>query len=167
MSDQTINVDIAYFSWTGNTKKVVEIISQELSKYVEVNVIEIKPKRNYPYLIWLFLSFIPNLTVAIECGEVNSPIVFICMPKWTYNCPPIASFLKKANLNGKILYLIITYRGFNEQRYAESYKNKIRKVCEDVKDILLIKRDKIEDAEEKVRGWAKNVVENIKKAMNR
>jgi putative NADPH-quinone reductase len=89
------------------------------------------------------------------------------MPKWTYNCPPIASFLKKTNLNGKILYLIITYGGFDEKRYAESYKNKISKVCEDVKDVLLVKRDKIEDDEEKVRGWAKNVVENIKKTTNR
>ena len=165
MSNQTISVDIAYFSWTGNTKKVVEIISQELSKYVKVNVIEIKPKRNYPYLIWLFLSFIPNLAVAIECEEVNSNIIFICMPKWTFNCPPIASFLKKANLNGKILYLIITYGGFDEKRYAESYKNKISKVCKDVKDVLLVKKDKIEDDKEKVRGWVKNVVEIIKKAV--
>ncbi|MBW1679700.1 MAG: hypothetical protein JRJ08_06115 [Deltaproteobacteria bacterium] len=65
------------------------------------------------------------------------------------------------------MYLIITYGGYGEKRYAESYKKKISRLCEDVKDVLLDKRDKIEDAEEKVRGWAKNVVENIKKAMNR
>jgi len=164
MTDQTGKVDIVYFSWTGNTKKVADIIFQELLKHVRVNVIEIKPKRNYPYLIWLLLSFLPNVGVAINAGAITSNTVFICMPKWTVNCPPITTFLRKSGLAGKTLYLVITYGGFDEQRYAKSYKNKIGKLCKDVKDVLLVKRSKIISGDEReIRKWAKNVAKNFKK----
>ena len=98
MLDQTAKIDLVYFSWTGNTKKVADVIAQELSAYAKVKVIEITPKRGYPYLIWLLLSFLPNIGVAIEGGEITSDTLFICMPKWTVNCPPVTTFLRKVNL---------------------------------------------------------------------
>ena len=163
MADKTVKVDIVYFSWTGNTKKVVDIISKELSKQMKVNISEIKPKRNYPYLVWLFLSFLPNIGVAIEGGEITSNIVFICLPKWTVNCPPITTFLRKNRLSGKVIYLVVTYGGFDEKRYAESYKNKISKLCKEVKAVLLVKRSKIQSGDEtEVKKWVKDVAKDLK-----
>lgn len=158
ISPQTETVDIVYFSWTGNTKKVVEIIFQELSGSADINVIEIKPKRNYPYLIWLFLSFIPGVGTAIQYEDLNSHVLVLCMPKWTVNCPPITSFLRKANLKDKIVALVITYGGFDEVRYTESYKNKIKKLCKEVKGVLLVKRNRIALDKGKIREWVKNVL---------
>ena len=153
-----MTVDIVYFSRTGNTRKVSEMLFKELSKQAEVNLIEIKPKRNYPYVIWLFLSFIPNLGVGITCKDVASEIVFICMPKWTFNCPPITSFLKCADLKGKTVYVSITCGGFDEKRYAKSYIRKLEKKCDAVKDVLLVKRDQLEAGEGEVKKWLKKTV---------
>jgi hypothetical protein len=60
-----MKVDIVFFSRTGNTRKVVEEIFQSLVKNSDVNLIEIKAKTNYPYFIWLLLSFLPNFGVKI------------------------------------------------------------------------------------------------------
>ena len=164
MLDQTAKIDLVYFSWTGNTKQVADVISQELSAYAKVNVIEITPKRDYPYLIWLLLSFLPNIGVAIEGGKITSNTVFICMPKWTVNCPPITTFLRKVNLKGKRVFLVITYGGFDEKRYAESYNRKIGKLCQEVKDVLLVKRSRILSGdEEEVRQWIAKTMNGIKK----
>jgi len=163
MLDQTAEIDLVYFSWTGNTKKVAEVISQELAAYAKVKVIEITPKRDYPYFIWLFLSFLPNIGVAIKGGEISSDTVFICMPKWTVNCPPITTFLRKVNLKGKKVFLVITYGGFDEKRYAESHKIKIGKLCQEVKDVLLVKRSRILSGDEhEARQWIRKIMNGTK-----
>ncbi|RLI75289.1 hypothetical protein DRO97_03680 [Archaeoglobales archaeon] len=151
-------IDLIFFSWTGNTKKVAEIIFNELLRLgFEINFVEIKPERDYPYLIWLFLSFIPNLGVKINQIRVDSDIFILCMPKWTFNCPPITSFLKQADLCNKTVYLVITYGGFDEKRYAKSYVDKIKKLGGIVKDVLLVKRSRIENDRERIVEWVKSI----------
>jgi len=161
MAIQKKTVDIVYFSRTGTTRKVSEMLFKELSKRVEVNLIEIKPKRNYPYPIWLFLSFIPHLGVSITCKEVASEIVFLCMPKWTFNCPPITAFLKRADLKRKTVYAAITYGGFDVKRYAENYRQKIENVCDVVEDLILVKRNQIGTREEEIKSWLKKTIKNL------
>jgi len=164
MLEDSDKIDLVYFSWTGNTKKVADTISQELSVHAKVRVIEITPKRDYPYLVWLFLSFLPNIGVAIECEKITSNIVFLCMPKWTVNCPPITTFLREANLKEKTVFLVITYGGFDEERYAESYKSKIGKLCQEVKDVLLIKRSRILSGDEgAAKQWIAQIINDITK----
>jgi flavodoxin len=163
MRDRTEKVDVIYFSWTGNTKKVADVISHELSTYAKVKVTEITPKRDYPYLFWLFLSFLPNIGVAIEGGESIADTVFICMPKWTVNCPPIATLMRKTDLKEKTVFLVITYGGFDEKRYAESYKRKIGKLCREVKDVLLVKRSRILSGDDHaIKQWVATVKDSIK-----
>lgn len=154
-----LDIDIVYFSWTGNTKKVAKLIFNELKRDFKVNLIEIKSK-NYPYIIWLLLSFIPNIGVKINSVKVNSKVIVICMPKWTFNCPPITSFLKQVNLENKVIYLVITYGGFDEKRYARYYANKIKRKKGIVKDILLIKRSKID--EEQIKKFTEKIANEVK-----
>lgn len=156
-------VDIVYFSWTGNTKKVAEIIFSELKsiKINFINFVEIKPKKNHTYLIWLLLSFIPNLGVKINQIKLVSDTIILCMPKWTFNCPPITSFLKQTELSGKTVYLVITYGGFDEKRYAGYYADKIKGLGGNVKDILLVKRSKIEQEKEKIAEFVRKIVGRI------
>ena len=155
-----MKVDIVFFSRTGNTRVVVEEIFQALVKSSNVNFIEIKAKTNYPYFIWLLLSFLPNFGVKIVCNDVTvtSDLVFICFPKWTINCPPVTAFLRQVNLTDKMVYLVITYGGFDEKRYAEAYKEKIKKLCKEVKGVLLVKRSEIKKGNlGEIRNWIERV----------
>jgi len=152
--------DIVFFSRTGNTRVVVEEIFQALVKSSNVNFIEIKAKTNYPYFIWLLLSFLPNFGVKIVCNDVTvtSDLVFICFPKWSINCPPVTAFLRQVNLTEKMVYLVITYGGFDEKRYAEAYKEKIKKLCKEVKGVLLVKRSEIKKGNlGEIRNWIERV----------
>jgi len=156
-----MKVDIVFFSRTGNTRVVVEEIFQALVKSSNVNFIEIKAKTNYPYFIWLLLSFLPNFGVKIVCNDVTvtSDLVFICFPKWTINCPPVTAFLRQVNLSEKMVYLVITYGGFDEKRYAEAYKEKIKKLCKEVKGVLLVKRSEIKKGNlGEIRNWIERVL---------
>jgi len=153
------NADIVFFSRTGSTMLVSEEISQLLEKDLEVKLIEIKSKKNYSYFFWLVLSFIPRCGVKIMYEEVTSDLVFICFPKWTINCPPVTAFLRQVNLNEKIVYLVITYGGFDEKRYAEAYKGKIKKLCREVKGVLLVKRSEIKKGNlGAIRHWVERVL---------
>ena len=150
-------IDLVYFSRTGNTRRVAELIFDELKRRFSVNLIEIKT-RDYLYIIWLFLSFIPNLGVKIDRVDVNSRTIVLCMPKWTFNCPPVTSFLNQVDLRNKNIHLVITYGGFDEKRYAKYYADKIKRLGAIVKDVLLVKRSKIHES----RGLIAEFVRKIK-----
>jgi flavodoxin len=156
-----MKADIVFFSRTGNTRKVVDEIFQTLVKSLDVNLSEIKAKTDYPYFIWLLLSFLPNFGVKIVCNDVTvtSDLVFICFPKWTINCPPVTAFLRQGNLTEKMLYLVITYGGFDEKRYAEAYQKKIKKLCKEVKGVLLVKRSEIKKGNlSEIRNWIERML---------
>jgi flavodoxin len=145
-----MKIDLVYFSWTGKTREVFEYLCSELVKRgFSVNLKEIVPKRDYPYAIWLLLSFIPNFSVEINDVEISSKLIFLGMPKWSLNCPPITAFMKKTELKGKSFFLVITYGGFDEQRYARSMSKKIESGGGEVRGVLLIRRRKIESGDYK------------------
>ena len=155
---QISDIDIAYFSWTGNTKNVVDVIVKELPQQIRPRLVKIKPGRDYPYFLWLLFSFIPNLGVTIECESPSASTVILAMPKWTVNCPPITTFLRKGYLKNKNVFLVITYGGFDQDRYAESYRNKIGQASAGVQDLLLVKRRKIQEGDfADVRAWTKKI----------
>jgi flavodoxin len=152
--------DLVYFSWTGKTREVFDCLYGELKKRgFSVSLREIVPKRDYPYAIWLLLSFIPNFSVEISPVEISSKVVFLGMPKWSLNCPPITAFMKKAELKGRSFFLVITYGGFDEERYARSMARRIESWGGEVKGVLLVKRRDIESKEYK--RIVQNFVEGI------
>jgi hypothetical protein len=154
-----VTADIIFFSRTGNTRKIAELLFQYLREKGKVNLIEIKPKKNYSYFFWLGLSFLPHSRVKIKWEEVVSDLVFICFPKWTINCPPVTEFLRQVNLTEKIVYLVITYGGFDEKRYAEAYKKKVKKLSKEVKGVLLVKRSQIKKRNlGEIRNWIEKVL---------
>jgi flavodoxin len=145
------NVNIYFFTYTGNSRKIAEIVASRLNtKPREIRTYE------FPYPIWLILSFIPYLGVKIDVDKPDESGIILCFPKWTFNCPPITTFLKKF-ARGKEILMIICYGGFDERRYAEFYRNFALK-CGAVKaECLLIKRRKLKEnsveVEKEVEGW--------------
>jgi len=152
---QVKHVDVCYFSWRGATKKVAEQIAESLQEH-RVRIIQIRPFRNYPYIVWLLMSFIPGFGVKSGFDKPASGIMFLCLPKWTFNCPPITYFLKKVDLAGKIIFLAVTYGGFDEKRYVESLKKSLEKKGAEVKDTILVKRRHLEENQEKVAEMISN-----------
>ncbi len=127
---------VIFFSYSGNSKKIAEIISKEL----KAEIFEIKTKIKLPYIIWLILSFIPFISFPIKDFEVKGEIIYLCFPKWTFNCPPVTSLIKSKKLAGKVIYLVISYGGWRVESYAESYAKFINKNGGKVKGIFLIRR---------------------------
>jgi flavodoxin len=158
-----MKVDIVYFSRTGNTRRMVEILGRELADHAHVRVIEIRPKRNYPYLVWLFLSFVPRLGVTVSCEESTAPVVFLCLPKWTFNCPPVTSFVRRGDLRGKTVAVAITCGGFDEKRFAADFLSTLDACgCNAIKDVLLVKRKRIDYEAERIRSWVRGALAGVR-----
>lgn len=154
-----LQVDVVFFSRTGNTRRMVKTLVRELAHHAAVKVIEIHPKRSYPYLIWLLLSFVPRLRVAMRCEASTAPTVFLCTPKWTLNCPPVTSFVQRGDLRGKSVAVAITCGGFDEQRYAAAFLRTLSEHGADTyKDALVVKRKRIEEEADRIRAWVRRVL---------
>ncbi len=136
-------VEVIYFSFTGNSKKIAEKIAKEL----EAELKEIKPKVNLPYLAWLILSFVPGLGFPVEEIDIRSSNVVVCFPKWTFNCPPVTRLVKKGKFSKKRVALVISYKGWNEKRFAESYRKLFEKHGAEVKAVELVKRDDLKSSQ--------------------
>jgi hypothetical protein len=100
-----------------------------------------------------------GVKIARNDVTVTSDLVFICFPKWTINCPPVTTFLRQVSLTEKMVYLVITYGGFDEKRYAEAYQKKIKKLCKEVKGVLLVKRSEIKKGNlGEIRHWIERML---------
>lgn len=137
-------MNLYFYTFTGNCRKIAEAVAKKTG---------IKPREiktyNLPYIIWLMLSFIPYLGVKISAEEPDDSRIILCFPKWTLNCPPVTSFIRKFARGRKIL-MIICYGGFDERRYAEFYR-KFAIRCGAVEaEYLLVKRRELENEMERV-----------------
>jgi hypothetical protein len=138
MTAMKSGVDVYYFTYTGCSRKIAEVIAEHGGALKEIKA------PHLPYPVWLILSLIPNLEVKCSFEEPQSNVVFLCFPKWTLNCPPITYFLNKADLSDKTLCMVICYGGFDGERYAEYYRRfATRKARDSV--AILIKRGHIKE----------------------
>ncbi len=149
MQAKTKQVNIYFFTFTGNSRKIAEIVAEEFSAEVR----EIKGPK-LPYVAWLLLSFFPYLGVKIDAQPPTDDEIILCFPKWTFNCPPVTAFLKK-HAEGRKIRMIISYGGFDERRYAEFYKKFALRCGARGVDWLLVKRRELKESTEKVRNEIK------------
>lgn len=158
-----MKVLIAFFSYTGNTRKVAESLARVLKRKADVDLEEIQPTRCYPYFYWLILSFIPRIGVSIKPPK-NDPrrydMIFLGLPKWTFSCPPINQYLREVHLKGKGVGIFITYGGFDERRYLKQMVKHLGKKGATVKATLLLKRDWIKEGkiEEHLRSFCSSLI---------
>lgn len=125
-------MDLYFFSYTGTCQS----IAKELGSLLKSTPRAIKTYK-LPYFLWLIFSFIPNLQVKISYEKPTSPYGVVIFPKWTFNCPPITTFLREVSF--KKLLLVICYGGWREKPYGEYYKNLALRKSKEVK-IYYIKR---------------------------
>ncbi len=139
-------MDLYFFTFTGNSRKIAEMVADELGS-------ELREIRSYklPYIAWLLLSFVPYLGVKINTQPPADSKIILCFPKWTFNCPPVTTFLKKF-ARGREIRMIICYAGFDEKRYAEFYKKFALKCGASKADYLLVRRRELRENPERVKA---------------
>ncbi len=115
--------EIVYFSYTGTSEKIAKAFSSHLN----CSMVGIKPVRSRSYLEWLILSFIPKLGVKILHENIDGDEIILCFPKWTFNCPPITSFIKSGNLKGKRVFMVVACGGWRAESYTAKYAELIEK----------------------------------------
>jgi len=146
-------VEIYYYTFTGNCRKIAEILASEFGGWVR----EIKSYK-LPYIVWLILSFIPYFGVKIDTQPSSGREIVLCFPKWTLNCPPVTAFLRRYAESRKIK-MVICYGGFDERRYAEFYRRFALKCGALTVDTMLVKRRELKENEEAVK---KKLIDFIK-----
>ncbi len=174
-----MRVLLIYFSRTGNTQKIADLIIERLHiEKIECEVFKIEPVFDLPYLLWLFLSFVPSLPFPVKnlkfLNLEKFDIVILGTPKWTFNCPPVTSFIYKlkkfsklASLNSKQslpkIFTFLTYGGFREDVYLEKLMKKIKNFGFEIIAFEKFKRSEIQSGEFiwKVDRFCKLILKSI------
>jgi hypothetical protein len=139
---------IAYFSYTGDTRRIAQALSEKLQQSYDVEIAEIVPTRKRSYLHWLAYSFVPDSEVEIENLETELSrydVVLLGFPKWTFSCPPLNRYIRKLrSLSKPRFYLFMTCGGFDEQRFLNNMTCKLTKMGCSIVESLTVKRKQIQ-----------------------
>ena len=107
---------VIYYSYTGNTKLIANKIKEKLN----CDILELTPKvpfsTNYDEVVKEYKS--NSVDKNVEINDIDIDLndydeLIIGTPVWWYTmCPVISTFLKKYNLNNKIIYVFATNAGW-------------------------------------------------------
>lgn len=122
MSDKKILV--AYFSWSGNTKYIAEIIHSEVGG----NIFRIETITPYPtdYNETAYgiakKQHEENIKPKLKnnCDISDYDVIFVGTPAWWYEmAPAVKTFLSQNNFEGKIIVPFITHGGGGKYTIAQ------------------------------------------------
>lgn len=156
MESGTNDILVAYFSHSGNTRK----IANQIRAHVGGDIFEIVTVDPYPVDYDTIVDQVeyerkndyrPELAAEIE--KMNSyRVVFIGYPIWWATMPmAVFSFLEKYDFSGKVIIPFCTH---DESRLGVSVRD-IRKLCPDsqIIDGLAIKGRYVDKAKSDVSAW--------------
>jgi flavodoxin len=120
---------IAYYSWSGNTGKIAELIERETGG----TLFEIEPVQSYTTD---YRAMVAQAKEEIQAGfrpelkaipKITSyTVVFLGTPIWWHTmAPPLASFIDRFDLNGKTVVPFHTHGGGG----GGSFEKDIAKMC--------------------------------------
>lgn len=144
---------IVYYSLSGKTKKVVDV----LQKLTNADIYEIDLEKPYTKLTAYTIGlghcktgYEPSIKNEIDLSTYDR--IFIGGPAWWFTyAPPIHSFIKKYDLSDKIVYPFGTATS-NFGSYFEKFKKECK--AKEIKEPLKILKTTIDkDLEESVKLW--------------
>lgn len=108
---------VVFFSWSGNTRKVAEVIARETG----ASLLELKIVRPYPSGYaevgaaakkeWQENAR-PTLTTAVPPDFAQYKVIFLGYPVWNHTMPmPVYTFLESNTLSGKLIAPFSTHMG--------------------------------------------------------
>lgn len=158
--DSDSSILIAYFSWSGNTKKLAEVIQEQVGG----DLFEIQPKVPYTDDINELSGVAlqeqndnarPELSTQVE--DINKyDVVFIGYPNWWNDMPmPVFTFLEKYDFSGKTVIPFSTYGDSGFGRSIESIEKILNEST--MLDGLAVQEHELDSAPEKVSQWLKKI----------
>lgn len=116
---------LVYYSYTGNTKIIVDIIKEK----VDCDVVELKPKtpfleEDYQAIVDKYQSN-ESSKECVEIEDINIDLsdyekVIIGTPVWWYTITPVLrEFLKNNDLSQKQVYAFVTNAGWLGRTFKE------------------------------------------------
>lgn len=141
---------IAYFSWSGHTKKAAE----QIARATGGDLFEIVPKKKYSKIYPICAAqakkehdkdMRPEVAGKVENFDEYTDIV-IGYPAWWYTCPMIVlSFLEQYDFTGKNVHLFNTHMGSGSTGTED-----VRKHC---KGNVSQSLDANSLTDEKIKNW--------------
>lgn len=147
---------IIFYTWSGNTRKLAEIIAN----YTGADLLEIEPVVPYSSHHGTVVKqakeeikkgYLPELK-SIECDLSQYDIVYLGTPIWWGTmAPPLTTFLSDHDFNGKIIMPFCTYGG----KPKHCYDRDIEKLCTDaiIKPLFITFKDGGKDADRNIKAW--------------
>lgn len=151
---------IAYYSWSGNTKRIAEIIQQEVGGFL----FEIELETPYPSSYQATVDqakkeikegYRPAIKGKVENIEMFN-IVFIGTPNWWSTiAPPVATFLIQYDFSNKTIVPFCTHGGGGQGRIVKD----IEKLCPNAKilEIFSVYDGDNKNLKEKISSWLKKI----------
>ena len=154
---------VVYHSYTGNTKRIAEMIQKQLN----CDILELQPKvpfsTDYQEVVDEYQNnSISNKEVEIKDIDLNLEAydeIIIGTPVWWYTISPVVvTFLKKYDLSGKKIYLYATNAGWLGHTFIDFKKLCSNSSVEDGMNIVFKSySDQLVTSEDEIDKWIKNL----------
>lgn len=154
---------IIFYSYTGNTKKIANIIKEKLN----CDILELEPLKpfstNYDEVVNEYQNNSINKEVEIKDIKIdldNYDEFIIGTPVWWYTISPvITKFLKKYKLKNKIIYPFATNAGWLGHTFKDFNKLCLNNNIKDGMNIVFDSNDlnKLLTTEEEINDWIKKL----------
>lgn len=154
---------IIFYSYTGNTKKIANIIKEKLN----CDILELEPLKpfstNYDEVVNEYQNNSINKEVEIKDIKIdldNYDEFIIGTPVWWYTISPvITKFLKKYKLENKIIYPFATNAGWLGHTFKDFNKLCLNNNIKDGMNIVFDSNDlnKLLTTEEEINDWIKKL----------
>ena len=150
---------IAYYSWSGNTRKIAEMIAEETGG----TLFEIEPVKPYTTKYHdavrqakaeLAANFRPELKSMPE--KSSNKIVFLGTPIWwSTMAPPLATFIENFDLEGKTVIPFHTHGGGG----VGTFEMDIAEMCKaaNIQDGLSVLNSGSYRSKEQIRHWLESM----------
>lgn len=151
---------IAYYSWSGTTRRLAQVIQ----RFVGGEVFEIVPAAPYPSSYdetvrqareEIRRGYKPPLKSKLDTIEPYR-VIFVGSPNWWGTiAPPVASFLSSYDFSGKVVAPFFTHGGGGLQRMLSA----VKQLCSNstVLEPLVAYEGDVNSAEKLVSSWLKRI----------
>lgn len=150
------NILIVCYSYSGKTRKIAEVIQEQTGGRLS----QIYPRQPYPADFDRLLSQVreesrsgkfPMLLPVTESADIYD-VVFVGSPNWCGTiAPPLAAWLKKNDMAGKVLLPFFSHCGGEDKGMEET----VRKLCPAAKigSSLYVLENGRENLQDMVQTW--------------
>ena len=156
------NILIAYYSWSGSTRKIAE----KIHNLTGGTLFEILPEKPYPSDYNACVrqakseineSYQPALSEVFSNIEAHD-LIFIGSPNWWSTiAPPVAAFLNNTNLSGKVIASFHSHGGGGAGRIEKD----IARLCPHsvMRDGISIYGSGSRELETEIAAWMQRVID--------